>query len=153
MSRRCGMPAIACVSVALTACLEAPGPEADCVDSEFINTCPPSPTGAMELTGPAKYSVDTDSGMWTGLMAQREPPPFVQQSDPLGLIVIVESLHLAEGAMLRVQGSRPLIIYATNAIVIDGVIDVSSSSGRGPWGRLGCRVPDARCRSRTGRRQ
>lgn len=100
----------------------------------------PAPVGAVApaVTAPQPLSdlrilvdstIDTDTGA-------------VSNNLSLGLVngaFEVGTFEVAAGVTLRVRGSKPLVIRASDAVLIDGTIDVAGEAGEGARGGLGGR--------------
>ena len=93
------------------------------------------------LDGSVTYTFDTDAG--TLAAGDGDPMPLPSElieGDTIRL-VSVERLEMGEDAVLRVVGSKPLLIASWSVIEVAGEIDLSSS----PAGGVGAGGDDASC--------
>jgi len=75
-----------------------------------------------DLDAPASTSIDTDTSAYCA--------PLTTSSQDM-CVVAASSISIASGASVRVTGSRPLVLFSTIAIQLDGVLDIASHLGIG----------------------
>lgn len=94
-----------------------------CFGAGLYTICPQRPIAITTTIG-SSMTIDTESsamcGTYTGIPAAL-------------CVVAAKDLTIATGSVLEATGSRPLVLLATQALVIDGTVDVSSRRG----GRVG----------------
>lgn len=100
----------------------------------------PPPAGTIDVTS-AAWTLDGD----TGMVSDGAIPFAVGHGVVDGVDVIsVDRVTIPAGGVLRVTGSRPVLIASWSTITIDatGVVDASSNdSGRGPGSPAGACMP------------
>jgi hypothetical protein len=85
----------------------------------LVQVCIPAPAGSVT---PAA-EIDTDLQMGCGLV---QPTGTTSNEDQVCYVAGTE-IDIATGTTVRAHGMHPLVMIATDAITIDGTIDVSSS--------------------------
>lgn len=85
----------------------------------------PQPIGPLALTTPGMYTFDTTDGSLTdpALMVSLPPSTIVTA----GRVLSVDSLEVGPTTILRVVGTRPLVVAAWTTIAVSGTIDASSA--------------------------
>ncbi|HUJ58959.1 MAG TPA: hypothetical protein VLX92_10715, partial [Kofleriaceae bacterium] len=115
---------------------DAPSDDADgnttqdtCLGS-FVQVClDHAPTAPFAVTMPTP--VNTDGGA-----------PCVD--DTLHRFCVIAGTSITIGSGLAASGQKPLVLFSTSTIEIDGMVDVSSYTGVGPQ-HLGAAANDASC--------
>ncbi len=108
-------------------CLDLPTP------LPFISGCLPLATANLDIS--AQTSFDTDSGVFSPTMsASTAILPATNPSQDLDIrVIVVPNLTIQTGAMLRATGDLPLLIVATEEVVIEGALEASANfSEAGP---------------------
>src|SRR5215831_2296230 len=102
-------------------------------------------------TGPMAPTIASTEAIPTGVVLDTSPqecPPNAGPCPELALLH-VRALSVAQGADVRIEGSRPLVVLADRDIRIDGLLDGSAAhempgaGGEGPTAGLGAGVTGA----------
>ncbi|MBT8496521.1 MAG: hypothetical protein KJO07_25965 [Deltaproteobacteria bacterium] len=99
------------------------------------------PTPGPTLTlGAGEWSLSTDDLSLTGPDAAAiTATTLTQDGGPELAVVVAESIEIADGATVRVTGSRPLVLLAATSLSVAGVIDASADLEiPGPGGTVSC---------------
>ncbi len=91
----------------------------------------PLPTQTVDLNAP----IDTDSSGGSAVCADPTPTSWTQQGQDDACVVIAETITLGLGTTVTVTGNRPLVLFATNSLLIAGTLDLAShriGDTRGP---------------------
>lgn len=94
-----------------------------CFGSGLVTICPSSPiTTALSIT--SNTTVDTDASTMC----------IAYTGDGAGMYCVVAgtTVSIATNRRLRGNGSKPLLVLATDALTVDGTIDVSAGAGANP---------------------
>ena len=86
------------------------------------------PNGALTLT-PGVWSYDTNSGALTDPAFDATFPASAlatQAGGPEARLLSADAIIVQAGAVLEVEGVRPLILVSWSTVKVDGIIDVSS---------------------------
>lgn len=88
------------------------------------------PATELVLSAAGTWQYDTDTGKLTNPQGiATTPVAKLQLVDGVeSRLISVENFALAKGVVLRVIGSRPLLVAAWNTLTVDGTIDVSSNA-------------------------
>lgn len=88
-------------------------------------------TSGSATIRPAGAGLDSASGVYFSTLAQGGGQP------GLGVFAL-QSLNIPQGATVKATGERALVIAATGAVTVDGLVDVSASGRQpGPGGHAG----------------
>jgi hypothetical protein len=98
---------------------DAPSDARSCFGGGIVQVCLTQlPSTALSIT--SNTNLDTDTS------------PLCDSPEGAHCVVAATDVMIANNRRLRAIGTRPLVIVATGAIVIDGTIDVSGGAGANP---------------------
>ncbi len=98
------------------------------IPSIGVSLCPSgSPGGAIDLT--SSTTLATDTGSTSPPNAMLSCAPMTAASTPDVCAIFATSIKIESGITLAATGPRPFVLIATNAIDIEGVLDVASHIG------------------------
>ncbi|MBI4508645.1 MAG: hypothetical protein HY698_03340 [Deltaproteobacteria bacterium] len=90
----------------------------------------PVPTSSLELLAAGTYRYDTVEGVLTAPSGQPSTPPTTTIEQPLGIkarLLVVKNLHVAQAAVLKIEGSLPFILAVHGTASVAGTIDTSAT--------------------------
>lgn len=89
-----------------------------CAGSNLVQLCiEEAPTASFVVNQPV--DLDTSTGPCTPYQVQ------APTEDPEACVIVGMTIEIS--SVLRARGNRPLVLFATERIIVDGLIDVSSS--------------------------